>query len=491
MTGQQSSNNSPPAPVYHEQRVLVITCLTTIATIIGSGILALPVTLYNVSLGLFLCIFTITFVSQIAVICVFVELMQLSQKRLIARSINYQPIQSLPQSHEEHSHRHIPKPRVSLFSVAHHYLRSNILRYVFYIFTFLSFLAMLVSYGLAGPQAIWEILDPVITARPPTFLYYLYWAFFTVCVVFFVDALLGVFGTLTVIKGTLFICVVILVAALPKAVRPFSVRRLLFDFGGLRNIASPFLVGIVALGGLPNTLPVTFNLLPSNASKLQVTRYRASVILGLFFCYLLNIGWVLAVLQVVPRSAPGSLPSLAISYQQGQISTVPLIAVLERHEALTGTTLKFIELFVELFIVISTIVSFFIIAAGLKSFVDGIVDGSLSSRLTRNLTPRGVTILYYSLSFGSVLLIIVSNPQGFISIMTHLSALSFVVQGGLLLFWMLLDARKSDTEEQAISLKMSAPTVAAWMTYSSPLFLFAAIAATIGPMIGIRIGGSE
>lgn len=487
MACEQPPNASIP-PVYHEGRVLVISCLTTVATIIGSGILALPVSLYNVSLNLFLITFTIIFFCQVSAIFVTVELMQLSQKRLLTPSLDYQSIHPLRQPHDTHSLHLIRKPRVSLFLIARHYFRSYFLRSIFYVFTFLSFLSMLVSYGLAGPQAIWQILHPSIISRPPMFLFYLYWAVGTIAVIFFLDALLAVFGGLTVIKGALFVSVVVLVAAVPRAARPFSIVSLFSGFGGLSNLASPFLIGIVALGGISNTLPVTFNLLPPNASKLQVTRYRTSVILGLFFCYLLNVGWVLAVLQVVPRSAPEGQPSLTESYQRGHISTVPLIAVLERHRVITGAALKAIEVIVELFIIISTGVSFFVIAAGLKSFVDGIADAILSCRMVRHLSPLGVIALGYILSFGSVLLIIVSNPRGFISIMTHLSSLSFIVQGGLLLFWMLLNARRSDDNLQTICLKMSPRTVAGWTIYSLPLLIFAAFVATAGPIIGIKMG---
>lgn len=487
MAHQQVPTTST-SPAYHEGRVLVISCLTTVATIIGSGILALPVSLYNVSLNLFLIIFTVIFFCQVSTVFVTVELMQLSQQRFLTPSLNYQSIQPLHQSPDGDPHQYIRKPKVSLFSIASHHLRSYFLRSIFYIFTFLSLLSVLVSYGLAGPQAIWQILHPSIITRPPVYLFYLYWAVGTIAVIFFLDTLLAVFGALTVVKGALFVSVVMLVAAVPKAVRPFSLSSLFFDFGGLTNMASPFLIGIVALGGIPNTLPVTFNLLPSGASKQQVSRYRTSVILGLFFCYVLNIGWVLATLQVVPRSAPEGQPSLADSYRRGQISTVPLIAVLERHRAITGTVLKTIEIIVELFIIISTSVSYFVTAAGLKSFVDGIADATLTCRAVHHLTPFGVIVLAYALSFGSVLFIIISNPRGFISIMTHLTSLSFVVQGGLLLFWMLLNARRSDDNLQTICLKMSPRTVKGWTIYSLPLLTFAAFVATVGPMIGIKIG---
>lgn len=498
---------TPPKP-YHEFRVLSICCLITIATIIGSGILALPVSLYNVSVNIFMISFTVTLFCQLGIICVFVELMQRSQHRLLFNSASNQSILTTittsteaintsstrgsppSQNPTDHLLIHESSPRVSLSSVANHYLKSTILRSIFYFFTFLSFIALLVSYGLAGPQAVWQLINNGSISQPPPYLYVLYWSIGTIAVVFFLDILLGVFGSFTVVKGALFISVVIIVATLPQAVRPFSLPSLFSDFSGLRNSGSSFLIGIVALGGLPNTMPVTYALLPRNPTASQIAKYRASVVLGVVLSYFLNIGWVLAVLQVVPRDAADGVPSLALSYQKGQISTVPLVAILVRNHDVPASLLDMIEVIIEMFIIVSTGVSFFVISAGMKNFVDGIVDGLVADQQSLRFPPKLITVVGYILSFGSVLVIIVSNPQGFISFMTHFTALSFVFQNGLFLFWMLRRSRKSDSRS-LIPLAMRPGSVAAWVLYCVPLLVLAAAIAIVGPFIGIKLGGGE
>eukprot|EP00177_Eucheuma_denticulatum_P004657 GFKZ01008470.1.p1 GENE.GFKZ01008470.1~~GFKZ01008470.1.p1 ORF type:complete len:513 (+),score=45.45 GFKZ01008470.1:291-1829(+) len=497
---------TPPKP-YHEFRVLAICCLITIATIIGSGILALPVSLYNVSVNVFMLVFTLTLFCQLGVIYVFVELMQRSQQRLVFTAGSNQVIpitnntsaaaipsstRGSPPSQNPADHLLIGEssPRVSLSSIANHYLRSTVLRSIFYFFTFLSFIALLVSYGLAGPQAIWQLIHNGSIAQPPPYLYVIYWSIGTIAVVFFLDILLGVFSSFTVIKGALFISVVIIVATLPQHVRPFSLPSLFSDFSGLRNSGSSFLIGIVALGGLPNTMPVTYALLPRNPTAAQIAKYRASVVLGVILSFLLNIGWVLAVLQVVPRNAPDGVPSLALSYQTGQISTVPLVAILVGNHDVSGSLLNMIEVIIEMFIIVSTAVSFFVISAGMKNFVDGIVDGFVADQQMPQFPSKLMAGVGYILSFGSVLAIITSNPQGFISFMTHFTALSFVFQNGLFLFWMLRNSRHPNSAS-LIPLEMGPGTVTAWVLYCVPLLVLAAAIAIVGPFIGIKLGGGE
>ena len=92
-----------------------------------------------------------------------------------------------------------------------------------------------------------------------------------------------------------------------------GLRRLLRGGHGGRRSVPP---QRVTLGGLANTTLVTFNLLPGNATVKQVARY-----------------------------------------EEGQISTVPLIHALHNGRAVTGLVLKAVEVIVELFIFVSKGVS--------------------------------------------------------------------------------------------------------------------------------------
>lgn len=188
-------------------------------------------------------------------------------------------------------------------------------------------------------------------------------------------------------------------------------------------------------------------------------------------------------LQVVPKTAPAGNTSLQQAYQLGQISTVPLIAALREGNVVHGAVLATIESIIEMFIIVSTSVSFFVIAAGLKSFVDGSVQAMATNFNMRSVYHYLVTALCYIVSFGSILAIIVANPDGFITVITFLASLAFNIQGGVLVAWMLHNSRKEDKE---ITLPMGAHTSTAWIFYCIPFFSFASILAIAMPIFGIE-----
>ena len=500
-------------PPYREWRVLPIATLTSIATVIGSGILALPVTLYATAVPVFLFLFTVSALAQVAVVFAIVELLQRARNR---------PAEPLPASPTPHDAMCTPtKPTsVSLYDIADLYLPNRPIRALYFLTTFGCFTAILVSYGLAGPQAVWQLLTPAgHSTTPPPAVYVVYCVAGTAAVVFFVDHLLGVFGSFTVLKGALFVVVVFIIAALPDAARVASLPALLEDASGWQTAGAPFLLSCVALGGLANTTPVTFNLLPLNATAKQVGRYRVAILVAVLLCYLLNVAWVLAVLQVVPREAGLGEPSLTVAYEEGQISTVPLIDALHNGRAVTGLVLKAVEVIVELFIFVSTGVSFFVTAAGMKNFVDG-AAAVVPERFP--VFRRGVLnavpyVLAYVLSFGTVLAVVVTNPEGFIAVLTRFVSFNVNLQAGAVLFLMLYNSRKMVTlfereddneaemghgtfsgcldisrdcvpeKDEGSSLFMSDITASTIILFGSAFFLFACLVAIFGPMFGIEL----
>ena len=536
---QPDSPTSPPSPtmhptIYNEWRVLPIATLTSIATIIGSGILALPVTLYHTGLPVFLLLFTITLIAHIGVIYATVELLQRARLQLPATPPPSSSPPSSPSTNPINSSTYAtmppppPPPQpVSLFSLAELYIHSSPTRFVYYVVTFLGFVAMLVSYGLAGPQAVWQLIHPGPAAvAPPISLFAGYWTIATIAVIFFVDALLPVFGSFTVLKGALFVAVIAIVACLPSAARVTSFSTLITDFEGIKQAASPFLVATVALGGLANTIPVTYKLLPVVPTKRQVANYRFAVVLAVIICYLLNIGWVIAILFVVPRTSDTGKPSLTHAFEVGQISTVPLIDTLHGGGVVVGSTLKSIEIIVELFIFVSTGVSFFVIAAGMKSFVDGAIDTAFRRfdifRSERSQwVPR---VVVHTMSFGLVLAIILADPNGFINILTRFSSFALNLQAGALIFLMLYNSRRISNaisgmrnnneedlenpakvssevssnnsieggkEDEQIPLEMSSFMAMSWIGYGVSFFGLGCILALIGPLLGIQLGPHE
>lgn len=523
-----------PAGKYNEWAVLPLVTLTSIATVIGSGILALPVTLASTPVPLFLLLFTAALAAQILVVLAVTELLQRARAAQLARGYDSIPSSSVVED-------------VSLYNLARLFLPSLGLRAVYYVSTFLGFVAIIVSYGLAGPQAVWQLMSAATSSAPPIPVFVFYWAVGTIAVTLFVEQLLPVFGSFTVLKGVLFVAVIFIVAMLPAGARVTSVGGLMADMHGWQNSASPFLMSCVALGGLANTTPVTFNLLPPHPTASQVRRFRGAVILAIFLCYALNVGWVFAVLQVVPRTAPDGKVSLTQAYDEGQISTIPLVAVLHSGDAVGGSVLKSIELIVEMFIVVSTAVSYFVMSTGMKSFLDGIARNP--PRQVARIPVFYTQWFLYALSFGSILGLVVGNPKGFISVLTRFSSLTLNLQAGLLLFVMLYYSRTrlvgdtlDDTElkdavsaaaaaddyippervhvvypvdevapaeedvftesalsvnddvasaAQQIPLPLSSTAAVTAIIFGSVFFALACFLAAFGPLLGIKLGGHE
>lgn len=522
--------------VYNEWRVLTITTLTTIATIIGSGILALPVTMYHTSLSLFLIIFTASFLAQMGVIFASIEIFQAGRHKRYpyqdttneASNLNSKgprqsssqggtswavnPTEATPLNPQPVLQPDIESTHdVSLFELADNYLPNRILRFIFHVTTPLSFIGLLVSYGLAGPQALWQVTDPSSSpSTPPLVLFFLYSFLGVLMVVFFVNVLLPMFSSLTVVKGGLFIAVVVIVAALPRSTHVSSIGSLFRDPIDWSSSAVPFLMCTVALGGLSNTLAVTFRLLPKHPTVSQTSRFRSATLLGLFICYVLNIGWVMAILQVVPRDAPSNQPSLTYAYTHGQISTIPLIATLSTHAYISDHLLNIVSIFVNSFILVSTIVSFFVMAAGCKSYIDGAVIAAYKSLISRGFLSIKRVVLHglaYTLTFGPTILAIVWNPDGFITVLTQFTSLTLNLQGGVLVFVMLyycrqqasentLDDRNDLVDESAsrtgaerkdIPLRLSSKVSFTLIIYCGIIFTSACMLVLVGRFFGIEL----
>lgn len=553
------------ANTYHEFHVLVVTALTAVATIIGSGILALPVTLYDTAVPLFLLVFTVALFAQIAVVYATVELLQRSRmshqlptfaasaaaanehisspsassstqvtnddgdverQQQSATNIATSPSSAVVAA-VNIENIYLPLPpssttspvEASLFSLARLYLPISALRYPFHVLSFFSFVSILTSYGLAGPQALWQlVIPPPVPLQPPLFVFLAYSVIGIVAVVFFVDVLLPFFSSLTVVKGCLFVVVVIVVACLPSSARITSFFDLFTVQSAYSSIAVPFLMSTVALGGLAVTIPVTYRLLPPRPSRQQVANYRAAAVVGLILCYVLNIGWVIAILQVVPRQAASDKPSLASAFQKGQITTIPLIETLSEHTFMSSRLLHMVEIVVQLFILISTIVSFFVMAAGCKNYMDGFAH-SVHEQLFKHghsVNIRFVHTLAYCISFGPVIALVLINPKGFIVVLTRFTSTVLNLQAGFMIFVMLyfchhssgsLDSlqpsqlhnfndRKlatcSDNQpSNEISLSLPRWSLPVLIIFGGSFYLFGGLLALIGPMFGLHLSASS
>lgn len=435
-------SSSLTTPEYKEWQVLCMTTLTSIATVIGSGILALPVTLHATCLSTFLILFTIVLISISFVVCSAVDILHITlvQRQSIPTTTESNTPLLADADADANNDNNDGENGVSLFEMATLYIPNMFLRVVFHVSTLMTFLSLLVSYGLAGPQAVIQLFST--TTPPPIWLLFTYSTILLIMIILFTDILIPTFSTLTVIKGTLFITVVILVSCLPSSVKIYTLPQLLFMSSPASSISSmivPFLMGTVALGALPNTMPITFNLLPTNPTQKQIKKYRMAVLLGLFICYLLNVGWIIALMQVVPQDSKGkSNANLTYSFNHGQISTVPLIQILSTSSSINGTMIQYVVVFVNLFVLISAVVSFFAMGAGCKNYIDGAIFYFFSKHRVNVFQKSGV----YLLIFGGLILTIVWNPNGFIQVLTNVTSFTMNLQSGVFIFIMLFFTKR-------------------------------------------------
>lgn len=465
-----STFNSPMRP---RLPTLLQTTAVSVATILGTGILGLPVTLHTSGLRPFFLTFTLNLIAQLGIVTATVELLQRAHEASPSRSnhaYNLLGTDDAPSSPLSAS----PAPPPSLHSLSEHFLYSRPLRLLFNLMVMGHFLFILVAYALAGPQAL-IALFPALTAPPEWLITVLYVVICAIAVIFFAQALLPTLTAGTLVKAALLTVLVFIVF-----VRGFAIRQHISTSWRPRVLIDPFLMGTFALNGVANLMPVTFqacldstkdcNGCPAPVDRHFVRAYRTATILAVVICYLLNILWAIAMLMCVPQTASvatngdgmieartvvttmvrglrvlretNASTSLQAANELGQISTIPLIAELRsRHDELDTV----IVLLVNTFIALSITVSILVMSVGMKHYIDGAAQSQLQSSNSsfRYNVNRGSK---YLLAYGFVLLCALGNPEGIFKIMEGVTGLSANIELGLILIYMLYVGRKMTKE---------------------------------------------
>ena len=361
---------------------------------------------------------------------------------------------------------------------------------IFDAFVVLHFVAVLISYNLAGAAAYGDLLGLDSNA-----LIIPYWAGYCCVIIFgpFLDCIHPTISILTVAKCGMLFAVLGAVGAVGGVTK-------VKQRDGWGNILEPFLIGTFALGGVVNTMPVTYSRLPFEggpglsleerraavaANRVMLSRYRMAVCTGVVLCWVLNLLWCNFVLEIVPQSlSSGSevgeriqklialgLENATLEHAalNGQISTLPLTDIIKHDPRLSEWA--WVAPLVDGFIVVSVSVSFITLGTGLKHVLDGIVFSRIDRRENSNdgagagagagagfgkkrstctrcgdrldpplaCTPLrscvktvfAFSILLYGLGFGLILLIAVSNPKGFLDIIEIFGSLALNIECGI------------------------------------------------------------
>ncbi|XP_033937387.1 uncharacterized protein [Pseudochaenichthys georgianus] len=466
----------------------------TIATILGTGILGLPVTISHAGLVPFLFSFLVGFFVQALLIYLFVELLQKCQvvqleslKTGVAECIVMDPVGGEAAGTEEeddddsenaqadtgllqpdavslHDQSESLEPNLHLLG---YLFLSRPMSHAFNFIILFQFISIGISYVLAGSEAYAALLNVSHIYVIPAFTWIL-----TLAILVAHTVIQPITSLLTLLKGILLIVTVAVTFAVGSEVGLQSSS----DFS---QMGKPFLMGTVALGGIVNVMPLLYSRISHN--RTQIMWFRRAVLGGLTTCTVLNILWCWAVLEIVPqtstperRLAAGTSPapgtpllhsniSLEASERAGEIATIPLTKIInERYKAYSWVA----EL-IQVFVAISVTVSFLVMGSAMKHTIDGVVSSLWSSRMeelskswerrmankqtlcSAKSVAKGFTSL---LAFLAIFIVSVCDPQSFIIMLEKVVSFSLNTEVGLFIFIMLRESREDRFKHMVVPL---------------------------------------
>ncbi|EME31731.1 uncharacterized protein Gasu_11070 [Galdieria sulphuraria] len=477
----------------------------SIATILGTGILGLPVTLYNCGFLPFFVVFTVVLFAQICVVFAFVELLQRTDASLSKLTTELHPINTsnveavdfqlitdssinrtaTEQTEDSSTGKKFPhtsissvrgttlsegKPAASLFTMSALYLKNPLIRFLFELTVLVHFVSIMTSYALAAPQSFRQFFGLDVSNSFTTTLLFVLLCSFLVC--FVLPGALNVVSIATALKGSILIVLIALVTTVSLRVGQSFQNRFNYLFDS-------FLIGTVSLGSVVNIMPVTWSQLGSQKDNRTVKLYRISVVLAVVTCYILCTVWCLAILLVVPQSS--SVDSLQTAYKLGQISTIPLVSQLHQVNSIPNV----VSFLVNGFICLSTTVSFLVMGSGLKSALDGLAfrwtrletNEAVFSPRWKRLGENKIRGVLYFCSFGLIALLAASNPHSFMRVLEGFTSLCLNTESGLFVGWMLLSS-SSVINSMELMLPMRKNTIVI-LGYFIEVFFALAIATSV------------
>jgi amino acid permease len=331
---------------------VAVSCFfVVVATVLGTGILALPVNVGQTGFAPYVVSITLCFFAQVIILIYMIELLQRTQALMEKNVAEYS---AMDNEVDRTSQSKLLSAGPDLHTMGKLFLNRP-LQIIFEASVLIHFVSILISYSLAGPLAYSQLFG--ISSK----FTYLITPFVLICtlVVIFGHHFMQYFITAaTLVKGTMLAVMVFLVGFIANHVGQESTNS-------WQYIGRPFLIGTVALGGAMNTLPVIY-------SKMKVTRrniivFQVAACLAMLFCYILNVVWVYFVLQIVPQKGPA--PSLEAAKNAGQISTFPIIEIINQ----SYKQFTWLGWLVSAFVTLSVTVSYITMSAGTKHMLDGYV----------------------------------------------------------------------------------------------------------------------
>ncbi|XP_051957086.1 uncharacterized protein si:ch211-51h4.2 [Xyrauchen texanus] len=492
-------------------RLIYLQCyFLTIAAILGTGILGLPVTIARAGLVPFLISFLTGFLVQALLIYLFVDLLQkcrLAQLEavktaeteiILMEDVGSEEPPTLNTEEEEDgdegaeadmgllqrdttAQRQEEELQPNLHMLGVLFLGKHTSRAFNFVLLF-QFVSIGISYVLAGSEAYAALFHTSHVYLIPAFTWTLSLGILLAQVI-----IQPIMSLLTLLKGILLVITVVVTFVVGSEVHLETTN----DF---TQIGKPFLMGTVALGGIVNVMPFLFSEI--SHIKIQVLWFRRAVLGGLATCTLLNILWCWAVLEIVPQMAMESLLeerllnssadttqpvhtfvysniSLEESEKAGEIATIPLTKIITQRYS----RFSWVAELIQIFITISITVSFLVMGTAMKHTIDGLVsthwaeNAEWMAKISMRVLPYRAQWRTLSqslqhcrrffggfmsfLAFGLMFVVSACDPKGFIVMLDKVVSFSLNTEVGLFIFLMLRTSRSERFKHLTVPLAAS------------------------------------
>ncbi|XP_042195306.1 uncharacterized protein si:ch211-51h4.2 isoform X2 [Callorhinchus milii] len=421
----------------------------SIGSILGTGILGLPVTIAHAGLQPFLVSFVIGFFMQVLLIYLFVDLLQrcrvaqadsVKAERILMQDVSDQDNIPSPVEEDEETedaghvllHQaieadHCEEEQVPNLHILGVLFLHKYMSYAFSLHLMLHFISIGISYVLAGSEAFAELLQIRYLHVIPFFTWILVLGIITAQVV-----LQPIMSILTLVKGSFLILTVIVTFVVGSEVH----QEISNDFS---SIGTPFLMGTVALGGVVNVMPMLFSEISQN--RCQVLWFRRAIIGGLTTCAILNI---------------------FCSEMAGEIATLPLTKIIMEQYS----RFAWVAWLTEIFIAVSITVSFLVLGSTMKHTLEGWVDSFWSRRcdsaseycprLHKMWSLKSMTKMCVSLlAFTVIFTVAVSDSKGFVVVLDKVASFALNLEAGLFIFLMLRNCQSEPYKHIIVPLTTS------------------------------------
>ncbi|XP_029563195.1 uncharacterized protein LOC115158418 isoform X1 [Salmo trutta] len=509
-------------------RLIYLQCyFMSIATILGTGILGLPVTIAHAGLMPFLVSFIIGFFVQALLIYLFVDLLQRCQvvqieslkttetERILMQDVGLEEPALTNTEEEEEEVEDGEEADTGLLQqdtarqTLEEKLQPNLhvlgllflskpMSHAFNFILLFQFVSIGISYVLAGSEAYAALLHVSHIYVIPGFTWTL-----SLGILLAQMVIQPITSLLTLLKGIMLIITVAVTFALGSEVQQETTN----DFS---QIGKPFLMGTVALGGIVNVMPLLFSEISHN--KTQIMWFRRVILGGLATCTVLNILWCWAVLEIVPQmsvqrvmeegvvnttssvvseSSPTAYTmvysniSLEESEKAGEIATIPLTKII----SLKYRHYSWVAELIQIFIAISITVSFLVMGSAMKHTIDGLVNSHWNTKLEwmskvwertlpqsfHRCSSRGLANgLISLLAFGIIFIVSSCDPRGFVVMLDKVVSFSLNTEVGLFIFVMLRASRSERFQHLTVPLPVGQRVFQ--LHWSLPIYFLFAVA---------------